>query len=260
MYPVMNKNYQTSINLIVKKHLAYLSSTPRYERYMVDESLNEWVRLLGPDVSLLTHADATAVITKKFVTYNEKHGLKLNRIEKDRMLLAPWIHDWGEIIIDGKGIGDITYDKKTAADVVIETAIFNKVISAIPIEKVKEEFHITYQDVVLKKNQKLGDMFNTIERIGYMETAITAFVGRNGNKITNWKGLSGSVLSNHSEKLIHLSEICPYVSYFLKQNRQTMHKMFEVITRLSQSPVDNTNTLSFDVAKLRNAYASWLKK
>ena len=67
------------------------------------------------------------------------------------MLIAPLLHDWGEIIIDGEGIGDITFEKKNMKHEAIEISIFNKVISLIEEKSAIDQLLNIYLEVVMKK-------------------------------------------------------------------------------------------------------------
>lgn len=253
---INKKNLLEQIEKVVTHHKTYLSSTLRYERYMVSETPETWIELLGPDVCLLTHANTTEDITKKFMNYNAKNGLPLNLDEKEEMLIAPLIHDWGEIIINGKGIGDITFDKKNADHEAIEVTIFNKVVSLVEDKLVANELLAIYMDVVMKKNQKLGTMFNAIERMGYMQTAIIAYKGEKGIYIKNWKGLVGNVLTHQIVKLLEYSDNYPYVRYFLLKNKKNITKMFEETHKI-QIPLDNVQSPTFDKERYEKAYKAW---
>lgn len=252
---MLNNKHFAYIEKVRTTYHDYLFTTPRYERFMDGESLGEWVTMLGPDVRLLTHADETATIAERFITYNENQGLKLLSEEKSKLLLAAWIHDWGEIIIDGEGVGDVTFELKTDADQAIETIIVNKVLQLIDDETVRESFHIAYQEIVLKKDPRMGEMFNAVERLGYMETAIAAYKGKNKKRIENWQGLCGNVLSNQIEKLFVYSNKYPYVKYYLEKETDIIDQIFAEVKK--EIPDDNTNQLSYNMNKFSNAYLVW---
>jgi hypothetical protein len=250
------KHLLNHIEKIINEHKLYLSSTLRYERYMVNETPEQWIDLLGPDVCLLTHANTTEEITKKFIIYNAKNGLQITSDEKEKMLIAPLIHDWGEIIIDGEGIGDITFEKKNAQHETVEISIFKKVISSVKEKLVADQLLSIYLDVVMKENQKLGMMFNAIERLGYMQTAIIAYNGKNGGYIKNWKGLVGNVLSYQIITLLEYSKDYPYVSYFLTKNKNKITNMLEATLNIDV-PFDKLGSPTFDKKKLKDTYQSW---
>ena len=247
------------IQEITIKYKNYLKQTPRYERFMDGENISKWISILGPDVLLLTHGEVTADIAEEFVQYNETKGIKLTKEEKYQLLLVPYIHDWGEIIIEDEGVGDVTFDDKNDTAEAVEGIIFNKVVSSIKDELIKEKFHIAYQNVVMKRDTKLGEMFNAIERIGYLKTAIKAFAGSDDkSRIKNWKGLVGNVLSNQIQKLLEYSKKYPYVYSFLEEEKENIQSMFDGTINI-KVPYDNKDKLSFDAEKLNNAYDIWKK-
>ncbi len=257
---MINDAYKKEINNITSKYTLYLSSTPRYARYIVDESLREWVSILGPDVLLLTHGDTTAKIAEQFILHDQIRDKKLSKEEKSDLILASYIHDWGEIIIENEGIGDITFEQKNEAIEEMEGVIFNKVISSIKDEAIKEKFHKTYQGIAMNRNTRLGEIFNVIERLGYLETAIRAFKGnQSGKRIKNWRGLVGNVFSNQPEKLLIYSKKYSYVNFVMKKESKKIDKIFQEIID-TPTPIDNTRNPSYDQKKLQNSYSVWIKR
>lgn len=248
------------IQAIATQYKSYLGSTPRYERYMSGESLPQWVELLGPDVLLLTHADATADITDAFILHNEQHGVTLTFEEESELRLTAYIHDWGEIIIENEGVGDLTFDDKNAENEEVEMTIFNRVIRDIEDEDTKIVFLKAYREVAMDKKTKLGLMFNAIERIGYLQTAINAFVGNEeGKRINNWKGLSGNVLSNQIIPLLSYAKEYPYVKEFLKQESSAIDALFAELEE-GDAPRDNVGKPSYDLEKVKKAFSAWTQK
>lgn len=253
-------SHQKYVHEITDKYKAYLGSTPRYERYMTGESIPEWVSLLGPDVLLLTHGEATAEIADSFILHNENHGVTLTFEEETKLRLTPYLHDWGEIIIEDEGVGDLTWDDKDEKSEVVEGTIFNKVISDIPDEEVKEAFHIAYQEVAKKHDTKLGLMFNAIERLGYLQTAITAFVGNEeGKRIKNWKGLAGNVVSNQIPTLVKYAKEYPYVQKFLEDEASAIDAIFAE-TEDGDIPTDASEKECYDLGKVQKAFAAWTER
>jgi hypothetical protein len=173
------------VNHIEQEYIKQLKSLLRYDRFRGDESEIEWVQLLGPDVLSLTHPHATLKITRNFISYNQFHDVPLTELESEQLKIATLVHDWGELKIDGKGIGDVSYDQKTEAHEKDEAAIFKQVVTDIKNEDEREMLTIIYTEVVLDRKSKLGSMFNAIERIGYLQTAIRAYEGVDGEHITN---------------------------------------------------------------------------
>ena len=241
------------IAVIFGKHERQLLDTLRYDRFRVTETPGQWELLLGPDVVLLTHPKVVAQIAEDFVSYE---GVTLTDEEQTLFSTAPWIHDLGELIIESDGIGDVSFDQKTDAHEKKEILIFDAVLNAIPNSATKRLIKRAYQDVVIDRHSELGRMFNVVERIGYLLTAVRAYKGVDGNRIQNWKGLVGNVLSNQIMPLLNYASEFAYVSYVLfEDNRQAINSMFEETQ--GEAPPDRTGNPSFDPEKLRQALLAW---
>ncbi len=106
------------------------------------------------------------------------------------------------MVIDGQGVGDITFEQKTHAHESIEQSIFDLLLGDIEEVEVKALLKRAYIEVGLNKTSKLGRMFNAVERIGYLQTGVRAYKGVESRRIANWRGLVGNVLSNQIEKLL----------------------------------------------------------
>lgn len=240
---------------IFRKHHGQLSSVVRYDRFRTSEELEEWVFLLGPDVLSLTHPHATADITQRFISFNNNSGLTLDPEENALLSLTPWIHDLGELIIEGEGVGDVSYEWKTGEDEKKEVVIFHRVLTDLPDGNVKDSIRKAYHEVAMGRGTKLGRMFNAIERIGYLETAIRAFLGIDGKKIKNWKGLMGNVLSNQIEALLAYSSEYPYVAQFLKENMEVISRMLDEAIAY-EAPL-STDVIMYDHSKVQRAATAW---
>lgn len=254
------------INKIIEKHRNYLGNSPRYERFMTRETVSEWTAILGPDVLSLTHGSVTADVAKDFISFNKQQGLMLSEEQEDQLLLAAHVHDFGEIMIDNQGVGDVTFENKNSMIEKAEERIFNKVVSEIEPESEKQRFLASYKHV-MNRDTKMGELFNAIERVGHLKTAIKAFIGaEDGRKINNWKGLVGNVLSNQIRELVKYSDKYPYISFFLVENKTYIESMFRKMHDPGMHvdyfdtinvPRDNGGLPSFDQQKLQSAYDVW---
>lgn len=244
------------IDRVTMKHVEQLSSLLRYRRFMEGETLQDWVDLLGPDVVGFTHPDVTAAITHSFVEYNSDHGLKLLPEERGLLLTTPWVHDWGELIIEGTGIGDVTFEQKTTTAEHVEYQVFDLVMEDIEKGSAKEWLQRAYYEVAMKRDTKLGRMFNAVERLGYLLTAKRAFEGINRTRIRNWRGLVGNVLSNQIEKLLEYRREYPYVHYILQSSSEIITRMFDDV--LAEGVLlDGEGNPSYDLQKLRKVRLAW---
>jgi hypothetical protein len=264
----MNSRVHESISLPVdafnqmfEPHHKQLQTLLRYDRYkMPHESRETWVRLLGPDVVSADHPILTAQITFQFTDYNEAHGITLTKDEKVLFFTTPFVHDTGEIKLEHIGVGDTSYDQKTQTDEQVELDVFAAITQSISNEQTRELIHRAYYEVAMDRNTKLGKMFNAVEKIGYLQTAIRAYEGIQGERVSNWKGLVGNVLSNQVEKLLDYANEYPYVSHMLQEHADQITRMLNVTTDLPTVPLDKDGNPSFDRTKLIKAQLAWAKR
>lgn len=246
------------IKKITKIHKKQFESSLRYERFMVEETFEDWYCLLGKDVLFLSHPHFTAKIAKEFINFHNQIGLSLTNEEQVLLVTASYIHDWGELKIGNLSIGDITFEKHNENHKKIEVSIFKRVINCLPKDKTKDLIHKAYQKIVMTKNSKLGEIFNVVERIGYLKTGLRAYQGIKGKRIKNWCGLVGNVLSNQIIVLIDYAKKYPYIKNFLNQNQKIINKIFKEILK-TKVPLDKENQLSYNLNKLKKAYCFWKK-
>ena len=243
---------------IEKHHQEFLTTTPRYERFMTGESIEEWVGLLGVDVLSLGHPYATGDIAMQFAECNDRGGLVTSGTDKFTIFIASHIHDFGEIIDGVGGVGDISHDKKQENDRRQEEVVFQRVLERCVSNQVEALlYNQIYSNVVHgDKSKGLARQFNAIERIGYLLTAHQAFVGVNGKRIGNWRGLVGNVLSNQTGRLVDYTEEYPMVKNVLGVLRNDITTMFQE-TVGSVPAIDNEGSLSFDSQRLQRASDDW---
>lgn len=250
--------------LINTKYLKQLGENLRFASFIDGNTNREWVNFLGPDVSGLTHPSVVAEIAQEFMDYNASHGIVLSTEEQTLFLTAAWDHDWGELIIDGEGVGDVDFEQKTQTHERVEMRIFYLLLEQIPEGKAKDTIQRAYTEVAFNRESRLGRMFNAVERIGYLQTAINAAEGKvcqldgriENVRIAQWRGMAGSVLSNALETLLEYRKEYPYVKKILQERKNTISWMFETILS-TDVPLDRGGNPSYDLAKLQRAHASW---
>ncbi len=148
-----------------------LAGNIRYGRYKPESVTNEeWELLLGPDVNNLKHLHLTYELTRQFV-----RDLKetLTDQEKEDLLLTAIVHDWAEAIV-----GDHTYDLKTADIETQELVEIKKMTAGMygeDNESLVQRIHIVTDTILKDTDSKLGKMFNAVERVGYLRTALRAW-------------------------------------------------------------------------------------
>lgn len=240
-----------------------LTGLLRYARFMSGETPQQWVHLLGPDVLSLSHPHVTADITREFITFNNRiggHEAQTAAEEQQLLVTTAYVHDWGELKVKGVGVGDVSFDQKTHGDEAVEETVFDLVLDTVPDDAgVDKDFlRRAYEEVVRGKPGRLWEMFNAIERIGYLQTAIRAFEGVDGQRIENWRGLVGNVLSNQIVALTRYAETYPYVQFILDRENIFIHRMFDAVLS-EQVPPDADEKPSYDMQRLLKASNTWIQ-
>lgn len=212
---------------------AQLAGQVRYERYKPLTVTNEeWVTLLGADVNNLTHMPLTYGLAKDFVRVMDAEDPgALSEHDKVLLCVAALTHDWGEAVI-----GDITYSNKTEQDEVEEQSAFSEHLagfcvgqSGVLIELVEQ----AADEVVFNKETRLAGMFNAIERVGYMRTALRAAGKAQIDQLpeanTGLRWLVADVFSNHPAVLTEVAEDFPPVRQYLLAQEGRITEAFEGI-------------------------------
>jgi len=156
------------------KYGRQLSGKLRYEQYNFGHlGSSEWVRLLGVDVNNLAHMLITYSLAKSFT--EQTLLLKpssLSESEQELLLIAAIIHDQAEAIV-----GDITFGRKGKSDEAAEQKAFAEHLQAFTpglSDEVRQLVQRAKDEVLFTTDSKLGEMFNIIERVGYLRTALRA--------------------------------------------------------------------------------------
>ncbi len=249
------------VDRVAHVHHTQLSELLRYDRYRVldEESPELWVSMLGPDVLSLTHPAVTAAICLRFADYNERNGIRLTQEEQIIFFTTPWIHDWGELKVDGFGVGDVSYSLRTDADEKIEAQVFHMVASTIGDMQARALFTEAYDTVAMDRTTKLGRMFNAVEQIGYLATAIRTYEGQSNQRIRNWSALCGNVLAHQIEKLLLYAQEYPYVGKVLQDHASVIDAMFEDVGK-QPIGIDREDRPFYDAEKFRTAREAWERK
>lgn len=183
----------------------------RYERYnLAKSSQEEWIGLLGPDVGGLTHGPLTRRLAKSFIQHSRESqpGL-LNGGEEVLLEVTAIAHDWGEAI---EGIGDVTYSENTDEKKEREKAELLANLDNFyegSTDKVKELIQTGITDIAFNSgaNEKLARVFNAIERVGYVRTALRAAkVIRNGQYPEHDAGLRWLIVDVFANQIAKLDE------------------------------------------------------
>lgn len=217
-----------------------LADNIRYERYKPDITTNqEWEKILGVDVNNLKHLKLSYGLARQFIRYStETPSISINKDlseealntkEQEDLLLAAIVHDWAEAIV-----GDTSYDLKSKIQEDKEYEELKKMTHGMFNEgddELLNRIHFVIDTVIKDTNTKLGKMFNAIERIGYLRTALRSWRESKQaepalelQKGLHW--LTSNVLSGQITKLLEYSKIYNPVKVFLKENRELINDAF----------------------------------
>lgn len=191
-------------------------------------SNGRWEELLGADVNNLNHLPLTYGLSKSMVRNlrNLQPGL-LNPREEEILQIAALIHDWAEAII-----GDINYNDKTLEDEAEEMMHLAAILDQYYGEDVGDLRIKMLDDMAVVKdpNSKLGRIFNTIERVGYVRTALRASEHVHSGTAVECENalrwLAVDVLGNHPPVLIERSKQYAPVGLYLRNQAAVINRAF----------------------------------
>jgi hypothetical protein len=218
------------------EHGQALAGNVRYGHFKPDAISNErWTELLGPDVNNLTHLTDTYQLACRFIehTFRIQPGYLSSR--ESAVIKATAIsHDWAEAI---PHIGDTNYTLKTEEDEAEEEKAFAENLAeffdadSFPKDMGDLILEAT-QKVIFDKTSRLGSVFNAIERMGYMRTALRAnehvLGGSAPDCHESLRWLVADVLANHhASHLIAASSRWHAIHHFLDFQREAIGQAFE---------------------------------
>jgi hypothetical protein len=155
--------------------LHHAKQTPRYaQRYTYDHSRT--LIDLGDDVHPVEHMQHTHdAITQPFVIA-QAHELTPREVVV--MRLGTFLHDMGEcthpqLANHGELIGDTAYGEKLDGEETNEQRLRRHIVQELWPE-VPADLLVEIDEMIMDPDSKLGHMFNTIERLGYLETGLNA--------------------------------------------------------------------------------------
>lgn len=242
------------------EHGQRLASRVRYEKYKPAEVGNEqWVALLGADVNNLTHLTLTYGLTRSLIArLGESDPGMLTPEEEQTLQTAALIHDWAEAIV-----GDISFGDKTAEDEAEERRqLIGNLNTFFPGGSDEAVPYLTaaIQEVIFAPETKLGRLFNAIERVGYVRTALRAAQhaaeGAAPECREGFRWIVADVLSNQPAKLMEYAvELVPVRDFLLNQ-RQAITTAFDLVSKeVFQNYEPERQTLK--EAEFTGQYQAW---
>lgn len=229
-----------------------LNQQVRYGRYKPDEIGNtQWENLLGVDVNNLKHLSLTYGLTRSFLDYCASPSLfwtkevpfaaQFSETDEQILLLAAVSHDWAEAVV-----GDKMFDLKTDQEEQTEGKTQEEIMFEFFNPGESLAVMIKAAGAIIKdKSSKLGQAFNTIERLGYLRTGLRAWqrtkeiTTDNAQDLVNhllW--LANNVFLNQIPKLLEYSEIYPPVWLYLSNMKTVISQVFTEIPDNSFSMYD----------------------
>ncbi len=193
-----------------------LSNAVRFKCFKPDDVSNEeWVKILGADVHNLNHMDLMRGFTKALL----EKALCLSEEEKDILIKTAQIHDWAEAIT-----GDKPKPKKTKVDETKEKAILIALMEEFNVEDTERQKIIS---IIFDTNSKLFTVFQEIEEMGYLRTAILAWQRSKSTVNPNLKKhlleMATAVTAKQLSVLIEKSKSTSQIAYFLDQNENSIN-------------------------------------
>jgi hypothetical protein len=243
---------------------ATLASRGRYEKYKPADVTNErWEELLGADVNNLDHLPLTYGLTKSMIrNLRESQPGFLSEHEEDVLQAASLIHDWAEAIV-----GDITYGYKTVEQ---ESEEMEHLVAIL--EKHYEDDNsdikpliIEAAGIVREPDTKLGHVFNTIERVGYMRTALRAsrhvIADTTPDCEAGLRWLVADVFGNHPAVLIERSSTYVPVGVYLQNQCDAITKAFSIVshsTFATNYPIEEQTRKETAFRSNQEAWEQWM--
>lgn len=210
-----------------------LSGKPRWDRYRPNHlTAEEWRGILGADAENIEHMKLTYGLMRQFLQRSLESGAGINEEDGSLLLLAALVHDWGKSSTAQNEGGDINWEHKTSDDTEKEQAAFSEVFeNVIGAEYLKTQLIV--ENIVFEPQSRLGQMFNALERIGYMRTALRAHEVSEGCDDEVLAGhlrwLTAGVLSNQIVRLLDYAKVYPVINNYLAANEQRISTAFTVI-------------------------------
>ncbi len=156
-----------------------LKKTYRWQQFRTDESNKKWREALGATGQVFTHGDLFYHIGEVFLKF--ENG-KFTPEEQETFLYGLAVHDIGEAIIDGKGVGDIGAYMKKASDEKREVKIAYKATESLKLpDELKAKLLDSYKKVVEGEDPKLHRAFKALEKTEYILTAMKVY--QNGKRM-----------------------------------------------------------------------------
>lgn len=150
-----------------------LQNTYRWSSFRMDESDRLWREILGATAQDFSHGQLMYGIARSFLEYEP---FRFSPEQQTVFMFGVLSHDWGEAILDGKGVGDVSAQVKTSAIELEESVIARQVIASLMLPGLlKQRLSDGYSKVVEGRDQKLHHAFKALEKTEYVITATKVY-------------------------------------------------------------------------------------
>lgn len=185
----------------------------RWSTFRRGEADKVWREILGMTAQDFSHGLLMYRIAANFL------HLEKGRFSPEKegvFLYGVLCHDWGEAIINGQGVGDVSAQVKTAEVENRESVIVRRVIASLSLPaEVKEQLLEGYEQVVEGMEEELYDAFRALEKTEYVITAMKVFQNCSRLRARGFHGLEDEIPLIGRVLVINLSQILDtYVSKF----------------------------------------------
>ena len=213
---------------------ASLAEPVRFERFKPSHLSNqEWVKLLGHDADSLLHMPVTYGLARAFLNECRAIEFKTDQMtfteeQEAILLLAAMTNNWGE-----SKIGNISFDQKTVDLESAEKDAFREIFAKVCGEVVDVKLRMLVERTLFDKHSKTGQVFDAIQRVGYLRTALHAY--EQSKEVTDpdtvgrLQWLCANVLSNQIMMLVEFSNTYPPIKKFLVNQHQKISEAFEAL-------------------------------
>lgn len=250
-----------------------LSDKIRYDPYKPPNFPDvSWVEIFGDDANKLKHHILTLERTERFVAHcdDQSRGQISNPLSQfdseERYLLCATAvtHDFGKAgLLEDVNSEEKTKESRFADELRYLHGVLSQLCVSGAENSVGEANLLEIVNILEDTESKLGQAFSTIERIGYVENAIRAwlmshFMLHDDDLCQRLKWLASNLLSNNISKMIELGKIYPAVERFLDFHSSRITEAFKEMPNAKFSfYADSPEERSFE-GKFGKAKSDWL--
>lgn len=207
-----------------------LENSIRYEKYNLGALSNEdWCELLGRDANNLYHMQETYELAERFIdSQNNSDKAPIDSTSASLVLLASAIHDQAEVFV-----GDTSYGDKTSQDEMCERETFERNLTVMNPGMNALTSNIArsaIRGVIFDPSTSEGELFNAIERTGYLTTALRVATKRHAvvdpQTADGIDWLITDVLLNQMPTLIGYARTYNLPHELLTQNAELVSTLF----------------------------------